>query len=117
MTSISKPSPTIIKNIAYLILLTETSSSAQKKKLIITATSSQLLAICEIVKNVLYGVLKLKPTYKRELATYETIFQKIINKKFTPNYKRKLILKHFTPFMKLISPIVLLKCKVSENGG
>ena len=103
------PSTRVRKNIAFLILLNESLSQEQKRQLIITATTSQLLTVCEIVKNVMYGVLKLNLKYKKELSSYENIFQKLINRSTSNQTKKKKFLKYFSQFVKLISPISLLK--------
>lgn len=95
----------------FLLLLVETKSYSQKKQLIITASRKQLVALFEVVKNVLYGRLNLSSSYKKELASYASDFKILVNKKENIEKKRDLVLKKIGPIIKFISPISSLKPK------
>jgi hypothetical protein len=97
------------RNLHFLLLLVETSNYKQKKQLIITATPKQLLAICEVVKNVLYGRIKLNSSYKTQLTTHAKVFKFLSDKKLKLEEKRVIILKNLVVVLKFISPISQLK--------
>jgi uncharacterized protein YeeX (DUF496 family) len=93
------------KNLHFLLLLVGSSNYKQKKQLIVTASTKQLLAVLEVVKNVLFGRLSLSVSYKKELAVHASIFKTLINKKVKIEQKRILILKNLSVVLKFISSI------------
>jgi hypothetical protein len=89
----------------FLLLLVGTSNYKQKKQLIVTANTKQLLAVLEVIKNVLFGRLSLPVSYKKELIVHASVFKTLINKKVKLEQKRILILKNLSAVLKFISSI------------
>lgn len=70
-------SPYIKDNEAFLTKLASTKSDRKKNKLIQTASADQILAILEIIHNILKSNLILNRRQKRKLARYAEYYRSI----------------------------------------
>ena len=78
-------------------------------------TRDLILALCEVIHNVLIGTVKLTPEEIKRLKRYNRTLVDITNKK-TPLLKKKLLLKQHGGFlMTLLPPALAVLASVLSN--
>jgi hypothetical protein len=64
------------------------------RKAIVSASSKELiLALCEIIANVLSGNVKLSPSEKQKIQKYNSVLRKLVDKSTKVRAKKQLILQ------------------------
>lgn len=64
------------------------------KAIIKAASDERIDFISEICKNILAGVVKLKPAHKSELTTHADIIRSVASNKFKVRTRRQLMIKY-----------------------
>lgn len=62
---------------------------SQRRAIVVTGTDDLILAICEIVDNILRGNVRLLPKQKRKLKLYKHVLRQIADHKVTKKVKRR----------------------------
>ena len=75
---------------------------AQRKAILLAADDDLILAICEIVDNVLRGNVKLSTTQKTKLSKYKKAMRYTAAHKVSKKNKRKLLTNQTGGFLPLI---------------
>lgn len=90
----------------------------QRKALIMTSTDDLILAICEIVDNVLRGTVKLTSKQKVQLKKYKSVLRNTANHKVTKSRKRRIIAQKggFLPLI-LAPALTLIAGLIGEAIG
>ena len=74
-----------------LLKVLKSASPPQRKAILLTANDDLILAICEIVDNVLRGAVKLSPLQRNKLKQYKKVLRDTADHKISKKYKRKVI--------------------------
>ena len=99
---------------AFIDLLLQ-SSRARVKLILKSINRAQLLAICEIVLNVLNSNLKLSPYYRRVLAKNVVFFKQLADK--SVKYKSKIeLLRENSPSIYLLLRSTRKQLRTILNG-
>ena len=96
----------------FVEILTE-ADEALFKAIIKSTTDERVDVISEICKNVLAGVVRLKPANKINLAAHADIIRSVASKKFKTRTRRQLIIRH----SKIISALLKIVFKTVFNSG
>lgn len=65
----------------------------QRKAIVATSSNDLVLAICEVVDNMLKGTLKLNAQQKKKLGHYKSVLREIANRKVSQKKKKELIVQ------------------------
>ena len=98
-------SPYIEDNLEYLQSLTKTKSVKKKKKLLLNATTDQILAIVEIIVNVLKSNYILTKRQKNKFGKYADHYRSIARSR-TEKTARKRIQEGGGPELAILVPIL-----------
>ena len=90
MSSAYNFSPYIKENYLFLQKLAKTSSNKKKNALLLTATADQILAILEIIVNVLKFNFTLTRQQKRKLAKFADYYRSIARSRSEKGVRRRL---------------------------
>ena len=77
-----------------------------------TATRDLILALCEVIHNVLVGTVKLKPDQIKQLKRYHRTLVNITDKKTSVNKKKRLMKQHGGFLMTLLPPALAVLAAV-----
>lgn len=92
-----------IKENSAFLKATVAAHPQQCKALILTAKQSQLDAICEILYNILRGVIKLKEALLKKASRYKRILRELVTKcGANKKYRREQMVKYYSILQKLI---------------
>lgn len=100
-------SKALLKSKAFFLLLIDCSAE-QGKALLRSVDTHQTLAIGEIVHNLLIGNIKISTRLKKKLSKSKSLLRKVGKKDISIADRRKLIVKNYNFFWKLIK--VLKSC-------
>ena len=75
----------------------------QCKALLKTAKQSQLDAICEILLNIVRGIIPLKEELFKKASRYRKVLRKIVTKCMQKAVRRELMIKYFGILQKLLA--------------
>ena len=93
------------ENLELLKLLKK--AKAQDRKVILqNANKSLILCLCECIKNILEGNVKLKPAEKKRLARHADILRQVADRKLNTESKRKLLIQQGGFIPALVAPIL-----------
>lgn len=86
------------------------------RKAILTNSDQQLiLALCEIVKNVLLGNVKLPPKQKKALTRHSALLRKLSDKRIDVKTKKKLFIQRGGFLPAILGPALGLLASVIGN--
>jgi len=85
-----------------LLKVLKSGTPDQRKALIKASSNDLILAICEIVDNVLRGTVKLTPTQRKKLQSYKGQLRKLASKNVAPKEKRKVLVSQKGGFLPLV---------------
>ena len=90
----------------------------QRKAILATASDDLILAICEIVDNVLHGTVKLNPKQRSAVNKYKNILRITADKKVTKTKKKKALIQKggFLPIV-LGPALALIASFIGEELG
>ena len=66
----------------------------QRKAILLTSTDDLLLAICEIVDNVLRGTVKLNASQRKKLQRYKKVMREMASKSMSKKKKKNAVSQH-----------------------
>ena len=92
-----------IKENADFIKATTVAHPQQCKALLETAKHTQLDAICEILLNIVNGVVPLKQAVYDKAERYKKVLREIVTKCSSKAVRRELMLKYFRILQKLLA--------------
>lgn len=95
-----------LKRADYLSLLGSTKQKKKRELLIDFATNKDILAVLEIVYNLLYGSMPLSAVQRRTLRKYQNTLRQIVSRSSSIKQKRE-ILKQDGGFLPTLIPIAL----------
>ena len=95
-----------LKNRDFLNLLNQTKNSTKRKVLIDIANKGNLEAVCQCVRNVLKGNIKLNDNQFNKLKRYKKVLR-LLSKKQTSQKKKKNILKQHGGFLRFLIPAII----------
>lgn len=104
----------IEQQIHFLYLFT-TSSGQQHTVLIETITKPQLLALLEVILNVLRGTFDITPHNKRLLGSDKKVIRQVVDQGVSKKKKLSLLIKHSETFKRIVQ--VALKQIVDDRHG
>ena len=91
------------KNSAFLVAIATARRDKNGKLLIRSAKPSQLDALCEVVVNILHGVIPISDIVKKTAAKHKNIIRKLAKKCLLKLARKKLFLKYFGLIRRLIA--------------
>ena len=74
----------------------------QVKRLVTILCDDQIFVLCEILHNIIHGVIPIKPAEVRILKKHKAAIRKILNKKTKVAQKKALIRRHLTTILKVL---------------
>ena len=95
-----------LKRKDYLSLLSKTKQKKKRDLLIDYASKQDIVAIQEIVYNLMYGSIPLTSSQKRTLSKYQQTLREIIRKSTSVKHKKQ-VLKQEGGFLPTLIPIAL----------
>jgi len=92
-----------IKENADFLRATTLAHPEQCKALLKTAKPKQLDSICEILFNIVKGVIPLKEELFKKTSRYRNVLRKLVNKCLHKKVRRELMVKYFGILQKLLA--------------
>jgi hypothetical protein len=90
------------ENQAFLNAIATSTRERDGRGLIRSAKPKQLDAVCEIIVNILHGVLPISDSVKKKAERHKTVLRKLAKKCLRKLKRKKLFLKYFTIIKRLI---------------
>ena len=90
------------QNQAFLNAIATTTRERDGRGLIRSAKPQQLDAICEIIVNILNGVVEISDNVKKKAARHKTVLRKLAKKCLKRVKRKKLFLKYFSIIRRLV---------------
>lgn len=91
-----------IKQNADFLKATTVAHPEQCKALLRTAKQKQLDSICEILLNIVRGIIPLKDELFKKTSRYKSVLRKLVNKCLHKTLRRELMVKYFGILQKLL---------------
>ena len=82
-----------MRHIHFLSLLV-TCDDEQRAAMIKTMNMQQFKILVECIHNILYGVISISSSFKKNLAKHKTIIRKITDANTTRHHRKQLVLKY-----------------------
>lgn len=96
-----------IRDNANFLLLLEKADFKQRKALLDSINPQQLLAVCELILNILKGVIPVSDYTKRRLKNYVKVLRTLVQKNTVSRQKKiQLLLKHHR-----VIPVLIKACR------
>lgn len=92
-----------IKENSAFLKATTVAHGEQCKALLKTAKHRQLDSICEILLNIVRGVIPLKEQLFKKAARYKRVLRQIVTKCSNKTFRRELMIKYFGILQKLLA--------------
>ncbi len=89
-----------------LLKVLKNSKPNQRKALLQAVEEPVIICICECVKNILYGNVKLNGSRKKTLAKHANLMRKLIDRKTKTAQKRRLLIQSGGFLPALLAPII-----------
>lgn len=81
------------RNWHLLKVLSQFKKPIQRKAILLTNSDDLILAICEIVDNVLRGTVQLKARDRKKLQQYKKVMRELANRKIAKKDKKSILLQ------------------------
>ena len=81
------------RNWHLLKVLSQFKKPIQRKAILLTNSDDLILAICEIVDNVLRGTVQLKARDRKKLQQYKKVMRELANRKIAKKAKKSILLQ------------------------
>ena len=82
-----------IKGQWHILKALQKGTTKQRRAILATCDNKLLLALCEILSNVLSGTIKLSPSVKSKLKKFGTLIRKVADKKVKNSVKKKILVQ------------------------
>lgn len=107
------------RNWHMLKILMKAKKPKHRRAILDSGNDDLVMAICEIVDNVLRGTVKLKSADKQKLVHYKKVMRDIANKRVAKKQKKKLLLSQKGGFLPVIlaPALALVASLVGEVVG
>lgn len=92
----------VVKQQIHFLQLFVTSSRKQYTFLIKSIEKPQLIALLEVILNVLRGTFDITPYIKRLLSNYKKIIRQLVNKGVRQKKKLSILIKHSKIFKRIV---------------
>jgi hypothetical protein len=91
------------QNQAFLNAIATSTRERDGRAIIRSAKPQQLDAVCEIIVNILHGVVEISGSLKKQAAKHKTVLRKLAKKCLRKIKRKKLFLKYFAIIRRLIA--------------
>ena len=110
----------LIKDNEAFLRATTVAHTEQGRALIATAKKSQLDALCELLLNIIRGIIPLPEDTLRKAVRYKRVLRQLVSKVLKKTLRKELLIKYFNIIKKLLSialPVIGLIVTGSELAG
>ena len=87
-----------------------------RKAILLNSKSELILALCEIISNVLAGTVKLSATQKKKLSGHKSKLRRLANKRVPIKEKREILLQKGGFLAALLPPALSLLATIVGNA-
>lgn len=102
-----------------LKVLSTVKGPKQRKAMLLNSNNDLMMAICEIVDNVLRGTVKLRPSDRKKLSKYKSVLREMADRSLAKKKKKTLLLSQRGGFLPLVlaPALALVASLVGEVVG
>ena len=89
-----------------LLRVLQKAPKAQRDAIIRSSSDDLVLAICEIIVNVLNGTVRLTPAQRKKLTIYKKILRSVADRKLKSSTKKRLLIQKGGFLPAILTPVL-----------